>query len=269
MNEDRAARLRSLLRGNGDSGLAVAFSGGVDSSLLAYLAAKELGERSVAITVVSPFLAKRDLAEARSFCARHGIRLSEVESAEIEEEVAANPMDRCYHCKKQEFGRVIAEARRLGFSRVAEGTNLDDGKDYRPGARAVAELRVESPLREAGFGKADIRDLAKRLGLEVWDKPAAACLASRLPYGRRITAEGLSRIEAAEDILRDSGFRQLRVRDHGEIARVEVGRDERSRFLEAGLMDSVAASIKALGYRYVCLDLAGYSMGSLNPEAKA
>ncbi len=246
------------------SRVAVAFSGGVDSSLLCRAAREALGDGAIAITLVSPMMPADDLAAARQIAALTGIAHFLIEETSIEAPVAANPPDRCYHCKKVEFARIAQLAANHGIQTVLDGTNLDDESDYRPGMRALAELHVASPFREAGLTKAEIRALSRQLGLPTWDKPAAACLASRIPYGEPITLEKLRRIDRAEQALRAHGFRQCRVRHHGDIARIEVAPAERRRFFDERLLDAVSSEIKAAGYRYVCLELEGYQTGSLN-----
>ncbi|MDR3325122.1 MAG: ATP-dependent sacrificial sulfur transferase LarE [Spirochaetaceae bacterium] len=243
---------------------AVAFSGGVDSSLLCYAAVRALGEGALAITVVSPMLPKTEIACAQRMAALVGIAHVLIDEDEIDEEVAANPADRCYHCKKREFGAIARAAADRGVLTVFDGSNVDDEGDYRPGLRALSELKIASPLREAGLGKAEIRELSRRFDLPTWDKPAFACLASRIPYGEEINREKLARIEGAEAALRGAGFVQFRVRCHGDIARIEVAPEERRRFFDEVLLDDVSGKIKALGFLYVAFELEGYRMGSLN-----
>ncbi|MDR3163090.1 MAG: ATP-dependent sacrificial sulfur transferase LarE, partial [Helicobacteraceae bacterium] len=219
---------------------ATAFSGGADSSFLCYAALKALGRNALAVTIVSPMLPKIELESAAVFAKTIGIEHVLIEEREIDEAVAANQKERCYFCKKLEFGSIVREAERRGLNAVLDGSNLDDLDDYRPGLKALEELKIRSPLREAFLGKAEIRALSKRFGLITWDKPAAACLASRIPYGERIDEHKLARIESAEEYLRHIGFRRLRVRSHGEIARIEVGAEERARFFDEKLMDTVS-----------------------------
>ena len=260
--EKKRERLGEIIRGYGRA--AVAFSGGVDSSFLCAAAREELGDGALAITIVSPMLPKSELADARRVAELVGIRHILVEAGEIEEEVAANPKDRCYHCKRREFGAIAGAARDAGVGIVLDGTNLDDEGDYRPGMRAIAELGVASPLREAGLTKEDIRELSRRLGLPTSEKPAFACLASRIPYGERIDAAKLARVEKAEDYLRGLGFRQFRVRSHGDLARIEVDPRERPGFFSEERLDAMAAAFESFGFLYSCVDLAGYRRGSLN-----
>ncbi|GHV30928.1 adenine nucleotide alpha hydrolase [Spirochaetia bacterium] len=254
--------------------VAVAFSGGVDSSFLCHASAAALGAKAIAITVVSPMLPKSEIDCAAMVARKVGIEHILIEETEIDDEVAANPKERCYFCKKIEFGAILEAAKKRGINTVLDGSNLDDLTDYRPGLKALAELEVFSPLRAAGLTKQDIRDLSKRFDLPTWDKPAFACLASRIPYGERIDREKLSRVEKAETLLREAGFRQFRVRSHGDIARIEVAPEERRRFFDEKLLDSVSRSFKSYGFLYVALELEGYVMGNLNraipaPDSRA
>ena len=244
--------------------VAVAFSGGVDSSFLCRAAKDAVGKDAIAITMVSPMMPGDDLECAKQIATLVGIQHILVEDKELDEPIAANPINRCYHCKKIEFARIAEMALQHDIKVVLDGSNMDDESDYRPGLTALSELGVVSPLRLAGLNKAEIRELSKRLGLPTWDKPAAACLGSRIPYGQRITLEKLQSVEKAEQVLRSFGFRQCRVRHHDDIARIEVGPDERQRFFDPNIMDEVSQRIKAAGYRYVCLELEGYRTGSLN-----
>jgi uncharacterized protein len=243
---------------------AVAFSGGVDSSFLCYAASAALGKKAIAITVVSPMLPKSEIRCAAEVARKVGIEHILIEEFEIDEEVAANPRERCYFCKKLEFGAILEEAKSRGINTVLDGSNQDDLADYRPGLRALSELEIFSPLREAHLTKAEIRELSRRFDLPTWDKPAFACLASRIPYGERIDREKLSRVERAEDRLREAGFRQFRVRSHGDIARIEVAPEERRRFFDENFLDSISRSFKSYGFLYVSLELEGYVMGNLN-----
>jgi uncharacterized protein len=243
---------------------AVAFSGGVDSSFLCHAARASLGDKAIAVTIVSPMLPKSEIDCAVRVAAQIGIAHVLVEETEIEDEVAANPRERCYFCKKTEFGAIIRAAAERGINAVLDGSNTDDMGDYRPGLKALKELRITSPLREAGMNKADIRELSKRFALPTWDKPAFACLASRIPYGERIDRDKLARIEQSEDFLRAAGFRQFRVRSHENIARIEVAPEERRRFFDEEKLDAISSAIKSFGFLYVAFELEGYVQGSMN-----
>jgi uncharacterized protein len=260
--DEKYERLLALIAGRGSA--AVAFSGGVDSSFLCHAAAAALGNRAVAVTIVSPMLPRSEIDCARKIAAQIGIEHILVEEGEIDEAVAANPRERCYFCKKIEFGSIIAAARERGVETVLDGSNMDDLGDYRPGLKALEELRVLSPLREAALTKAEIRELSRRFNLPTWDKPAFACLASRIPYGERIDQAKLARVEKAEEALRSYGFRQFRVRSHGDIARIEVAPGERSRFFDEPTLDALSQSLKSFGFLYVALELEGYAMGNMN-----
>jgi uncharacterized protein len=263
-------KYRALLRLIADQGrVAVAFSGGVDSSFLCHAAAEALGDGAVAITVVSPMLPQSEIDGAAAFAAKIGINHILVEEAEIEEAVAANPKERCYFCKKIEFGNILRAAKERGINTVLDGSNVDDLGDYRPGLRALEELRILSPLREVNLAKAEIRELSRRYALPTWDKPAFACLASRIPYGERIDREKLARVEKAEEALRTYGFRQFRVRSHDRIARIEVAPEERRRFFDEQVLDSISRTLKSYGFLYVAFELEGYAMGNMNRAALA
>lgn len=261
---EKRDRLREILSGYGS--VAVAFSGGTDSAFLLQAAHEALGERAVAVTAVSALLPARERGEADAFCRERGIRRIIFDPREMEiPGFSANPEDRCYICKKALFSRIFEIARENGLAVVAEGSNTDDEGDYRPGLAALAELGAKSPLREAGFSKAEIRALSKEMGLPTWDKPSAACLASRIPYGEEITEEKLVRIDRAEQLLFDLGFREVRVRVHGDdLARIEVFPAETERLWEEETRRQVYDGLRALGFIYVSADLFGYRTGSLN-----
>jgi uncharacterized protein len=235
----------------------------VDSVLLAAVAAKILGEKAAAATAVSPSLASGELEDARAASQAAGIRHIEVPTHEIDNPAyTANSTDRCYHCKDTAYGTFSALAAREGIAVVIDGTNADDNGDFRPGRRAASEHAVRSPLAEAGMTKQEIRDWARELGLAVWDKPAAACLSSRVPYGSPVTLEKLTRIDQAESALKALGFRQCRVRDHGNVARIEIESSTLPDLLE--IRTEVISAIKNTGFTYVSIDLEGFRSGSMN-----
>jgi uncharacterized protein len=259
---EKYRRLIAVIAGQGS--VAVAFSGGVDSSFLCHCAVSALGDKCIACTVVSPMLPQSELEDAKKIAAHTGIRHILIHEERLDDDVAANPKDRCYHCKKNEFGAILKTALEQGIQTVFDGSNMDDTGDYRPGLRAVAELRVRSPLREVGLHKAEIRLLSREAGLPTWDKPAYACLASRIPYGERLDTAKLARVEKAEAYLRSLGLRQFRVRSHGDIGRIEAAPEERSLFFNTATLDEVSARLKSFGFLFVALELEGYRMGSLN-----
>ena len=262
-------RLHAVLASTG--GAVVAFSGGTDSALVAAVAARALGDRAVAVTAVSPSLPPGELREAREVAATVGIRHKAVRTHEAEREAyLANGADRCYHCKTELYDVLADVARDEHLPVVVSGANVDDLGDWRPGLKAAEEHRVRHPLVEAGFTKQEVRDAARELGVPTWDKPASACLSSRIEHGVRITVEDLSRVGRAERALKDLGFRQVRVRVHNEVARVEVEPQDLQRMASAEVRHQVVERLKALGYRYVTLDLEGFRSGSMNPpEAEA
>ncbi len=243
--------------------LAVAFSGGTDSTYLAYKAHEVLGDNMLAVTIRSQVLIDEDFEWTVNFCKDNGIKQAVIECDVFElEQFEDNPPDRCYYCKKMDFEAILKTAKEHGIETVADGSNVDDTGDYRPGMRAMAELGIVSPLKEAGLTKNDIRQLSKEAGLPTWDKPAAACLASRFAYGEKITTEGLVRVANAEKFIRDLGFKGIRVRVHGNLARIEVMPEDMDRLL--GMSDEISAGLKALGFTYVTMDLRGYRTGSMN-----
>lgn len=246
----------------------VAYSGGVDSTLLAFTAHVVLGERCLAVLATSDTYPESEVAYARSIAAELGLRLHEVETYElVDPAFRANGPDRCYHCKVELFGLLKTVAQAKGLACVADGSNADDTDDFRPGTRAAREFAIRSPLAEIGFTKADIREVAAMLSLPNWDKPSMACLASRFPYGEPITEERLQRVAGAERALHDLGLRQFRVRAHGDVARVEVEPEEMD---SAWRMRSMMAeAIKAAGFTFVAQDLEGYRTGALNEALSA
>jgi uncharacterized protein len=264
---EKQEKLKGRLRELGSA--VVAFSGGADSAYLAWMAHQALGERALAVTALSPSFSAHDREQAETFARRENLRHEFVETHEFENPLyVMNQADRCYHCKTELFG-VLAKVRaERGFGAVTYGMNADDRKDFRPGHRAASEFGVVAPLLDAGLTKAEIRELSRRAGLATWDRPASACLSSRVPYGMPVTVENLSRVEQAENALREFGFRQVRVRSHGELARIEIAPDELPRALQADMAETLAARIRETGFTYVTLDLEGYRQGSLNAALK-
>ena len=247
------------------SSVAVAFSGGVDSTFLLKVAHDILGDRCFAVTALSPAFPESEHKEAADFCDREGIKQIFVTPEEYKnEEYAANPQNRCYICKHIIFGSMKKIAKDNGALYILEGTNADDVNDYRPGMRAIDELGIRSPLREVGYTKDEIRQESNLLHLPTWDKPSFACLASRFPYGTRITEVGLNKVQQAENVLKELGFKQYRVRYHGDVARIEVLPSDILRLLSDDIRRRVSDEIKAAGFKYVAIDIDGYRTGSLN-----
>jgi uncharacterized protein len=266
MNESlrkKYGALREILNEMGS--VMVAYSGGVDSSCLLRVARDVLGDRAVGVLADSPSLPRREKSEALTLARRMGAKLQVVETREMENEsYRRNASSRCYFCKSELFSRMLETARRLGVREIAYGAIVDDAGDHRPGARAAGRFRVRSPLQEAGLSKREVREIARGLGLPNWDKPAAACLASRIPYFDRVNREKLSMIERAEEVLRRLGFVHSRVRHHGSIARIEVPAGDLARLAEPGTRDEIVNRLKEIGFTYITLDLEGYRTGSLN-----
>lgn len=263
ISASKEAELRGLLRSYGS--VVVAFSGGVDSAYLAYVANQELGSRALAATGDSASYPsfQRELAEGliKQFGLRHEVVFTE-EFNDLN--YTSNPPNRCYYCKSELYTKLIQLARQRGFDVICDGTNADDVGDYRPGREAARQMGVRSPLLECGLTKAEIRELSRRAGLQSWDEPASACLSSRVPYGQVVTIQKLSMIDEAELALKQLGFRQVRVRHHDDIARIEVADDEMPRALDLEMARRMSAALRALGFKYVTLDLEGYRTGSLN-----
>lgn len=245
--------------------VAVAYSGGVDSTFLLKVCYDILGDKVLAVTARSSTYPEREFKEAVEYVEKIGAKHKVIISEELDiEGFSKNPKNRCYYCKKELFTKIIDIAKENNINKVLDGANLDDIGDFRPGMIAAKELEVLSPLKEAKLTKEDIRELSKRLGLPTWNKPSFACLSSRVPYGSEITIPKLSMIDRAEQFLLDLGFRQVRVRHHGDIARIEVAPEERKKIFSLELMDKIAIELKNIGFKYVTLDLFGYRTGSMN-----
>ncbi len=261
--ETKYQRLKEILADIG--GVVVAYSGGVDSTLLLKAALEALGDRAFAVTVASAIHPTGEVEEAAALARQLGARHSTLELDVMEnEQLVSNSPERCYHCKKELFRRLLGIVEEAGLEALVEGSNVDDLRDYRPGLRALEELKVRSPLREAELTKNEIRAISKALGLPTWDRPSLACLASRFPYGDRLTPERLARVEAAEWFLRGLGIRQVRVRDYGQTARIEVDISDLKRTLSPENRTRIVEELHRLGYLYATVDLEGYRAGSMN-----
>lgn len=261
--QQKFQKLKDILKEIGSA--AIAYSGGVDSTFLLKVAYDELGDNIIAVTAKSSTYPEREYKEAQKYIAQFGAKHITIVSEELEiEGFAKNPVNRCYFCKTELFGKVRQEADKYGLKHVLDGSNFDDIGDYRPGMKAAKEQGVRSPLKEAELTKNDIRELSKMLDIPTWNKPSFACLSSRFPYGNEITVQKLSMVDKAEQFLMDMGFNQLRVRHHGDIARIEVAPEDRTKFFNIEIMDKVGSEFKKIGFKYVTLDMLGYRTGSMN-----
>ena len=261
--EHKVNDLKKYIKGLGS--VAVAFSGGVDSTFLLKVAQDVLGAQVIAVTARSCLFPERELNEAKEFCKKEGIKHIIIDSEELEiEGFCNNPTNRCYICKRELFEKIIGVAEKNGIDNVAEGSNIDDNGDYRPGLQAVAELNVKSPLRNAGLSKKEFRERSKQLNLPTWEKQSFACLASRFVYGETISEEKLGMVEQAEQLLLDLGFHQVRVRIHDRMARIEVMPDEFEKLLREDVRVQIVSKLKAYGFTYISMDLTGYRTGSMN-----
>lgn len=268
MSAAKQQRLEEILAGLGR--VLIAYSGGVDSAYLSYVAHRVLGDNMLAVIADSPSLARTHLRDAVAFAAGQAFPIRVVQTAEMDRpEYVRNDVSRCFHCKDELFQVMETFAGEHGFAAIAYGVNVDDQGDFRPGQAAARKHKVATPLLDAGLTKAEIRQLAHNAGLRVWDKPASACLSSRIEYGRPVTVEALAAVEQGEDALRALGFRQFRVRHHGEIVRIEIDRDELPRALTLPMFSELTRIFKALGFTFVTLDTEGFRSGSMNSLATA
>lgn len=260
----KVERLRDIFQSMGR--VVVAYSGGVDSTFLLRMARDTLGKENVlAVTALSPLYPERELRGAEKMAGEMGVRHLLIESNELKiEGFSKNPTNRCYFCKRELFGELRKLAQQEGISSVVEGSTLDDEGDYRPGKRAIGELKIRSPLVESFFTKSDVREVSKHLGLSTWDKPSFACLASRFPYGQEITEEDLRKVSEAEEFLVRLGFKQVRVRHYKDLARIEIYREEIGRLLDDSIREKVVEHLRKVGYKYITLDLQGFRSGSMN-----
>ncbi len=261
--KEKHEMLKKIIEKKGSA--AVAFSGGVDSTFLLKAAHEVLGDKLVAVTATSSTYPERELKEAIKYAKDMGVKHIIISSEELDiEGFASNPKNRCYYCKKELFTKIRKVAAENGVEYIFDGSNLDDTGDFRPGMQAARELEVVSPIKEAGLTKKDVRELSKEMGLPTWNKPSFACLSSRFPYGNKITLPKLNMVDKAEQFLLDMGITQVRVRHHGEIARIEVEPEERVKFFNIELMDKIGMEFKKIGFTYVTLDMLGYRTGSMN-----
>jgi pyridinium-3,5-biscarboxylic acid mononucleotide sulfurtransferase len=261
--EAKEAELRAMMRSM--EKVLVAYSGGVDSAYLAYIANAELGSNALCVLGISPSVSQTQRFEARGFAQAHSLNYQEISTEELDDKnYSANPKNRCYFCKSELYAKLQDIAANVGISNLVDGTNIDDLEDIRPGRIAAEEKLVRSPLAELNIGKDEIRQMSKLHALETWEKPSSPCLSSRVAHGVAVTRERLSQVENAENVLRGLGFREFRVRSHGDIARIEISKIEMGRILDIELFESVNAAIKSYGFKYVTLDLGGFRSGSLN-----
>jgi uncharacterized protein len=263
-NEKYASLINNLQR---LQKVVLAFSGGVDSTFLLKVAKEALGDNVKAVTILSPYIPKWEIEEAKQLAAELGV-LYEIIEVPIIDEIKNNPENRCYLCKKAVFSMIKTLAKEEGYHYVIDGTNFDDIGDYRPGLKALEELNIKSPLLECKLTKMEIRSLSKELGLNTWDKPPYACLLTRIPYGNELKVEDFEKIEKAEKYMMALGFRAIRVRCHGNLARIEVDRKDRSKLFDEEILDQISSKFKEFGFRYITMDLEGYRVGSLNETIK-